>query len=150
MGRKSLYEKPLSTKETEESYSFIQIKGESPPGHTPVAFLSEGFRGRSLLLSQNPSTALFLSPVAAVLGRYSLPKAVTTFSPWTCYFPPEFRNSSCVGSATDFVLTHLSVTLKFRAKLSGLCSLRLAEVLRPISKILTSISPSDTHPWNCL
>lgn len=37
---KSCYEKPVSTKETEDSCSFTQIKGESPLGYTPVEFLS--------------------------------------------------------------------------------------------------------------
>lgn len=111
---KSLYGKPVSIKETEESCNFIRTKGESPPRHTPAGLSLSRFQRAQppFILSSRPHVALFLSPLAEVLGKCSLPEPPTPYPPLNLSFYPKVQKSRLVK-------THFSVS---GAKLSGLCN----------------------------
>lgn len=69
----------MSTKRTEESFKFIQIKGESPPEPYPCGISLEVSQDTAFSLNSQPHFALFLSPLAELLGRYNLPELPTTY-----------------------------------------------------------------------
>lgn len=69
----------MSTKRTEESLKFIQIKGQSPPEPYPCGISPEVSQDTAFSLNSQPYFALFLSPLAELLGRYSLPELPTTY-----------------------------------------------------------------------
>lgn len=158
----------MSTKRTEESLKFIQIKGQSPPEPYPCGISPEVSQDTAFSLNSQPYFALFLSPLAELLGRYSLPELPNLLQTWTwisisphssevwASFCRSTRNSDCLGSAISSVwipfsyypevqklnLSGQTVWVRFCNKLVQLDACRL----RPISELLTTISLKDPHP----
>lgn len=92
-------------KEMEESCTFIRIEGESPLGHLPTGFSLSRFRRAQPPFSLNfrPHVALFRSPSAHVLGRYSLPELPTTYFPLEpVIFPQSSEAQDCADPLVYF------------------------------------------------
>lgn len=77
----------MSKKETEESFSFIPIKGERPWGTHPQDFPSLGVPESSA--SFNPKLPAACCPFSfSIAGRCSLLQLPTSYIPWThCFIP---------------------------------------------------------------
>lgn len=109
-------EKPVPTKKTEESFNFIQIKGESPLGHEPTLFsLSKFQRAQSSFIwnsqphvapigwgtrkVQPSQTAYPILPLEPGILPQSSEVQACAESP-TCLF----QDSGCLGSVTNLLL----------------------------------------------
>lgn len=117
--------------ETEESRNFMRIEGESPLGNAPVEFSLLGFRAGTLLLSKLPATCCpVLAPLAAALGRHSLPEPHSALN---LPFYPKIQKFRLVRPLVPFRSRAAWAPKQTRCPKS-------VETLVPISMTLTPVS----------
>lgn len=92
-GKSTNRQRFMSKKET-ESFNFIRIKGEATGVHVHGVFSLEVPEGAaSFYPKSRPHVAVFLSPLAEVLGGYKPP---ATYSPLELLFYPKIHEFSLV------------------------------------------------------